>query len=147
VDSVVFALEVLLPVDVEVAVAMQGAELEDGFCAGESPAGAGDVQAVLDEVAACAFDRPEPTNILPLGSAGTLAGSAHQHCDTNQGCRDAHIHFLAAPALARYHATVASMPSRSGIPGSHPASCKTETSNSLRGVPSGFVGSQRVSPL
>jgi hypothetical protein len=57
------------------------------------------------------------------------------------------IHCLAAPTFARYHATVASMPARNGILGSHPASRKTETSNSLRGVPSGFVGSQWVSPL
>ncbi len=69
-DSVVFALEVVLPVDVEVAVAVQGAELEDGFCAGESPAGAGDVQAVLDEVAAGAFDDAggdRPTRLQCLG--------------------------------------------------------------------------------
>lgn len=82
----------------------------------------------------------------PPVAAGTLAASARQHCATKQGCRDAHIHFLAAPAFARYHATVASMPSRSGISGSHPASRKTEMSNSLRGVPSGLLGSQRVWP-
>src|ERR1700757_918492 len=63
------------------------------------------------------------------------------------GLSDVLIHCLAAPTFARYHATVASMPACSGILGSHPASRKTETSSSLRGVPSGFVGSQRVSPL
>src|SRR5256885_14445858 len=44
------------PVGVEVAVAGQGAEFEDGFGAVEAPAGAGDVHAVGDEVAAGAFD-------------------------------------------------------------------------------------------
>jgi hypothetical protein len=41
------------PVVVEVAVGDQGAELEDGFGAVKAPAGAGDVEAVGDEVAAC----------------------------------------------------------------------------------------------
>src|SRR5258706_15896683 len=44
------------PVGVEVAVTGQGAEFEDGFGAVEAPAGAGDVHAVFDEVAAGAFD-------------------------------------------------------------------------------------------
>ncbi|CKQ10162.1 Uncharacterised protein [Mycobacterium tuberculosis] len=56
-------------------------------------------------------------------------------------------HCRTVPACSRYHATVASMPSRSAIEGRHPASRSTETSSSLRGVPSGLLGSQRVSPL
>ena len=48
--------EVERPVVVEVVVAADGSELEDGFGAVESPAGAGDVHAVLDEVAARALD-------------------------------------------------------------------------------------------
>jgi hypothetical protein len=56
VDALVFLGEVPGPVGVEVAVADQGAEFEDGFGAVEVPAGAGDVHAVGDEVAAGAFD-------------------------------------------------------------------------------------------
>src|ERR1700722_16153055 len=44
------------PVGVVVAVGVQGAEFEDGFGGGDSPAGAGDVHAVFDQVAAGAFD-------------------------------------------------------------------------------------------
>lgn len=51
-----FLVEVVLPVVVEVVVAAQGPEFEDGFGAVEAPAGAGDVHAVLDEVPAGAFD-------------------------------------------------------------------------------------------
>jgi len=56
VDAVSFLCEVVAPVGVEVAIAAEGSEFEDGFGAGESPAGSGDVHAVLDEVAAGAFD-------------------------------------------------------------------------------------------
>lgn len=56
-------------------------------------------------------------------------------------------HFRAVLVFARYHATVASMPSRRAIAGRHPALRNTEMSSSLRGVPSGWVGSQRVSPV
>ncbi|GGZ98642.1 hypothetical protein GCM10010303_04370 [Streptomyces purpurascens] len=52
-----FAGEVEGPVLVEVAVVVQGAEFEDGFGAGRAPAGAGDVEAVADQVAAGALDR------------------------------------------------------------------------------------------
>lgn len=44
------------PVVLEVAVRDQCAELEDGFGSVESPAAAGDVEAVGDQVAAGAFD-------------------------------------------------------------------------------------------
>ena len=54
--AVLFLLEVVLPVLVEVSVGVEGAELEDGLGGGCSPAGAGDVHAVLDEVAAGALD-------------------------------------------------------------------------------------------
>ena len=54
--AVVFLGEVVGPVGVEVVVAGQGAEFEDGFGALQAPAGAGDVHAVFDEVAAGAFD-------------------------------------------------------------------------------------------
>jgi len=56
VDAAVFLLEVVCPVLVEVAVAGQGAELEDGFGSGQASAGSGEVHAVLDEVAAGALD-------------------------------------------------------------------------------------------
>ena len=48
VDVVSFLGEVVVPVRVEVTVGFDGAEFEDGFGAGESPAGAGDVHPVLD---------------------------------------------------------------------------------------------------
>jgi hypothetical protein len=47
VGALVFAVEVELPVLVEVAVGDNGAEVQDGFGAGQAPAGAGDVEAVL----------------------------------------------------------------------------------------------------
>ena len=57
VDVVSFLGEVKTPVLVEVTVGDDGAQLEDRLGAGESPAGAGDVEAVFDEVPAGAFDR------------------------------------------------------------------------------------------
>ena len=51
-----FLVEVVVPVVVEVAVDADCSELEDGFGSVESPAGAGDVHAVFDEVAAGALD-------------------------------------------------------------------------------------------
>src|SRR3984885_8457987 len=54
--ALVFAVAVVGPVVVEVAVGVEGAEFEDGFGGGDSPAGAGDVHAVFDQVAAGAFD-------------------------------------------------------------------------------------------
>lgn len=51
-----------------------------------------------------------------------------------QGHGNAHRHFLAAPTLARYHRNVDSMPLGGVILGGQPASCKTDTSNSLRGA-------------
>jgi hypothetical protein len=51
----VFACEVVAPVVVEVAVAEDGTQGEDGFGAVWSPAGSGDVEAVADEVAAGSF--------------------------------------------------------------------------------------------
>ena len=48
-----FLREVVEPVGVEVAVAVEGTEFEDGFGAGQAPTGAGEVQAVFDEVATC----------------------------------------------------------------------------------------------
>ena len=58
VDALLFLGQVPGPVPVEVAVADEGAEFEDGFGAVETPAGAGDVHAVLDEMAAGALDHP-----------------------------------------------------------------------------------------
>src|SRR5882757_6104827 len=52
----VFLLEVPGPVGVPVAVGPDGAELEDGFGGFGAPAGAGDVHAVFDQVAAGALD-------------------------------------------------------------------------------------------
>ena len=57
VEAFVLAREVVSPVGVEVAVVDQGTELEDGFGSFESPAAAGDVEAVADQVAAGTFDR------------------------------------------------------------------------------------------
>src|ERR1700686_3996612 len=54
--ALVFAVEVVGPVGVEVAVGVQGAEFEDGFGGVGAPAGAGDVHAVFDQVAAGAFN-------------------------------------------------------------------------------------------
>lgn len=54
--SSAFLGEVERPVVVEVVVAADGSEFEDGFGALESPAGAGNVHAVLDAVAARALD-------------------------------------------------------------------------------------------
>jgi hypothetical protein len=51
----VFALEVI---GVEVAVGPEGAELQDGFGDLDAPAGAGDVHAVFDQVAAGASMTP-----------------------------------------------------------------------------------------
>src|SRR5215831_13833394 len=54
--ALVFAVEVVGPVLVEVAVGVQGAEFEDGFGGLDAPAGAGDAHPVFDQVAAGAFD-------------------------------------------------------------------------------------------
>src|SRR5664280_3226499 len=43
VDAVTFLGEVVAPVVVEVAVAGDGAQFEDGLCAGEPPSGAGEI--------------------------------------------------------------------------------------------------------
>src|SRR5680860_1768283 len=56
VDALLFFGEVVVPVAVEVAVAVERAEFEDRFGAGQSPAGAGEVHPVFDEVPAGAFD-------------------------------------------------------------------------------------------
>jgi len=56
VDALVFLLEVMRPVGVEVAVGQHGAEGEDGFGSGQAPAGAGEFEPVFDQVAAGAFD-------------------------------------------------------------------------------------------
>src|SRR5664279_3771014 len=56
VDAAVFLGEVIFPVGVEVAVADHGAEFQDGFGCWESPAGAGDIHAIFDQVAAGALD-------------------------------------------------------------------------------------------
>jgi hypothetical protein len=56
VDSLLFLVEMVGPVGVEVAVADEGAELEDGFGAVDAPAGSCDVHAVFDEVTARAFN-------------------------------------------------------------------------------------------
>jgi len=58
VDSLVFLGKVPDPVLVEVAVADHGAEFENGLGAVEAPAGAGDVEAVLDQMSAGALDDP-----------------------------------------------------------------------------------------
>jgi hypothetical protein len=49
-------VQVEAPVDVEVAVADEGAKAQDGFGSGQAPAGAGDVHPVFDQVAAGCLD-------------------------------------------------------------------------------------------
>jgi hypothetical protein len=58
VEPLVLAGQVVAPVVVEVAVADDGAQGEDGLGALESPACSGDVEAVADQVAAGSFDDP-----------------------------------------------------------------------------------------
>ena len=58
VEPLVLAGQVVAPVVVEVAVADDGAQGEDGLGALESPACSGDVEAVADQAAAGAFDDP-----------------------------------------------------------------------------------------
>src|SRR5665811_38647 len=55
-NALVFLGDVVAPVVGEVVVAVDGSQLEDRFGAVEAPAGAGEVHAVLDEVATGAFD-------------------------------------------------------------------------------------------
>ncbi|MGW7412687.1 hypothetical protein [Streptomyces sp. NPDC054863] len=55
-DTVVFAGEVLAPVGVEVAVAVQCPKFQEGFDADESPVRAGDIEPVGDQTAAGTFD-------------------------------------------------------------------------------------------
>ena len=68
VDALLFLGQVPGPVLVEVAVAGHGAEFEDGFGAVQAPAGTGDVEAVLDQVAAWSLppqgdsEGPEPSS-------------------------------------------------------------------------------------
>src|SRR5260370_35609784 len=62
----------------EVAVCVDGSEFEDGFGALESPAGAGDVHPVFDEVSAGAFDdtgRDRPA-VLERGGVVELSAFA-----------------------------------------------------------------------
>jgi len=70
VDALVLAGEVEAPVGVEVAVADQGAELEDGFGSGQPSAGAGDVEAAADQVAAGPFDHSGRDR--PAGREGAI---------------------------------------------------------------------------
>jgi hypothetical protein len=56
VEPLVLAFEVEWPVLLEVAVADDRAEGEDGLGAVQAPSGTADVEAVGDEVPACAFD-------------------------------------------------------------------------------------------
>jgi len=58
------------PVGVEVAVVDQGTELEDGFGPGQPSAGAGDVEAVGDQVAAGPFDHSDHDR--PAGREGAI---------------------------------------------------------------------------
>src|ERR1035441_5773398 len=60
------------PVLVEVAVADQGTELEDGLGAGEPPSGACYVHSVLDQVPACSFDDPGGDRPAPGQRGGVI---------------------------------------------------------------------------
>ena len=71
--------EVEGPVGCEVVILAQGAEFEDGFGTFQPPAGAGDVHAVLDEVAAGALDDAGgafPPSLRRLGTSGPCTSSA-----------------------------------------------------------------------
>src|SRR5260221_1064626 len=79
VDALLFLGEVIGPVGVEVAVSGEGAESEDGFGTVEAPTGAGDVHAIFDQVAACAFDdaggdRPALLQGVGVAEVGALVG-------------------------------------------------------------------------
>src|SRR5947199_5391284 len=54
-----FLAKVVFPVGVEVTVADQGAEFEDGFRTVQAPTGAGNVEPILDQMPAGALDRSE----------------------------------------------------------------------------------------
>src|SRR5580704_15035500 len=74
-----FLGEVVAPVLVEVAVADEGAQGEDGFGAVQSPAGSGDVEPVADQVAAGSFDDaggdgPARGQCLVVAQAVVVAG-------------------------------------------------------------------------
>jgi hypothetical protein len=56
IETPVFAVPVVAPVVLEVAVRDQRAKPEDGFGRGESPADTGDVEAVGDQMSAGALD-------------------------------------------------------------------------------------------
>lgn len=70
VETFVLPGEVVAPVLGEVVVVVEGAEFEDGFGAVQAPAGAGDVEAVADQVA-------QPPSIAPveIGQPGARAVS------------------------------------------------------------------------
>src|SRR5664280_2067016 len=70
VGSVVFAGQVPGPVGVEVAVAGQGEEPQDGFGAVQAPAGAGDVHPVLDQVVVAAGALDDAGGDRPSGREG-----------------------------------------------------------------------------
>ena len=72
-----FSGEVIRPVVVELSVGFECAELEDSFGSVEAPAGAGDVDAIFDEVPARAFDhagRDGPA-VLQRGGAVEVGGA------------------------------------------------------------------------
>src|ERR1700730_12176264 len=71
-DALVLACEVVAPVRLEVAVADDCTHLEDGFGAIESPPGAGDVHAVLDQVPACSLDDPGGDRPATLEGGGIV---------------------------------------------------------------------------
>ena len=58
VDTLVLMRKVVAPVLLEVAIADDRTHLKDGFGAIETPASAGDVHAVLDQVPAGTLDDP-----------------------------------------------------------------------------------------
>src|SRR2546423_1917054 len=89
VDALVFLIDVVGPVGVEVAVRGQGTEFEDGLGAVQAPAGAGDVEAVFDQVAAGALDdaggdRPALGESGGIVQVGPLVGQVlHAPGDTD----------------------------------------------------------------
>ena len=77
VEPLVLLGQVVAPVVVEVAVAEDGAQGEDGFGAVESPACSGDVEPVADQVAAGSFDDPGGDGPA-FGTREKLPGFAYQ---------------------------------------------------------------------
>jgi hypothetical protein len=94
----VFLPQMVVPVGGEVAVADEGAELEDGFGASQAPSRACDVEAVGDYMAACSFndaggDRPalpQGGGVVKVGLLGGEVGCESSRRPLRLPCRWGH---------------------------------------------------------